>query len=174
MAKDALMIAQDRQSQYANKHHCHHTYNLGDKVMLNAQNINNPVDKSRSTRKLSPKYLGPFTITHIISTTTYKLDLPNTLKVHPVFHISMLKPYHETPDEFEHITPLPPITIPETNKKEYEVENILDKRLFRGKPQYLVKWKGYPLHDATWEPLKHLDNAKKTINEFELTRTSKS
>ena len=142
--------------------------------MLNAQNINNPIDKNRSTRKLLSKYLGPFTITHIISTTAYKLDLPNTLRIYPVFHISILKLYYKTPDKFERITSPPPITIPETNEKKYEIKNILDKRLFRGKLQYLVKWKGYPLHDATWEPLKHLNNAKKTINEFELTRTSKS
>ena len=55
---------------------------------------------------------------------------------------------------------------------EYEVENILDKRIMRKKPQYLVKWLGYLLHDATWEPLKNLANADKKVKEFELMRTS--
>ena len=39
------------------------------------------------------------------------------------------------------------------NSEEYEVETILDKRTLKGKTQYLVKWIGYPLHDATWEPV---------------------
>jgi hypothetical protein len=86
----------------------------------------------------------------------------------------MLKPYNKSPEEFQRATPPPPITILETNEKEYEVETILDKRIFRGKPQYLVKWTGYPLHDATWEPTNHLGNADRKIKEFELTRTSKS
>ena len=51
----------------------------------------------------------------------------------------MLKPYHKTPDKFERITPPPLITIPETNEEEYEVKNILNKRLFREKSQYLIK-----------------------------------
>ena len=52
------------------------------------------------------------------------------------------------------------------------VEAILDKKLVRKKSYYLVKWKGYPLHDATWEPLENLKNTMEKVKEFELTRTS--
>ena len=172
MAKDALMIAQDRQSKYANQHRRHLTYQVGDKVMLSARNINNPVDKQRPTRKLSPKYLGPYTITDIISPTAYRLDLPANMRIHNVFHVSMIKPYNETSEDFERPTPPPAIILPDTNEEEFEVDTILDKCIIRGKPQYLVKWKGYPLHDATWEPANHLENAAQKVNEFELTRTS--
>lgn len=34
----------------------------------------------------------------------------------------------------------------------YEVEKILDHRIHRSRKEYLIKWLGYPLHDATWEP----------------------
>jgi hypothetical protein len=75
-------------------------------------------------------------------------------------------------NEFIQTTPPPPIIIPETEEEEYEVEAILDKKLVRKKPYYLVKWKGYPLHDATWEPVEYLKNAAEKVKEFELTRTS--
>ena len=132
------------------------------------------MDKHRPTRKLAPKYVGPYTISAVISTTAYKLDLPTTMRIHPVFHVSLLKPYHPSPSDFERITPPPAEFIPNTNQEEYEVETILDKRVLRGKTQYLIKWMGYPLHDATWEPTQNLVNAPQKIKEFESTRTLNS
>jgi hypothetical protein len=103
----------------------------------------------------------------VISPTAYKLELPPTFKIHPVFHVSLLKHYHETPENFIRPTPPPSKYIPETNQEEFEVETILDKRIIRRKPQYLVKWMHYPLHDATWEPLENLANSMDKLKEFE-------
>jgi hypothetical protein len=108
--------------------------------------------------------MRPYAISAIISTTAYKLDLPTSLKIHPVFHVSLLKPYNESSDDFTRTIPPPlPVTILKTNEEEYEVETILDKRIIRNKPQYLVKWSGYPLHDATWEPLNHLTHCQEKL-----------
>ena len=75
-----------------------------------------------------------------------------------MFYISVLKAYHEDASkEFENVL----------QQDEYEVEDVLDKRIIRKKTQYLVKWKGYPLHDATWEPMEHLENAQDAVNRFE-------
>ena len=146
-------------------------YKVGDKVLLSTQNINTPVDKERPTRKLSPRYIGPYKIIAEISKTAYKLELPTDLRIHPVFHVSLLKPYKES-NEFEREIPPPPVFISE-NSQEYEVEMILDKRTIRKKPQYLVKWLGYPLHDATWEPKENLKNCQEKVKEYESTRTLK-
>jgi len=170
MAKDSLREAQENQMKYANQHRRHLTFKIGDKVLLSAQHINNPVDRNRPTRKLTPRYLGPYTISAVISTTAYKLDLPTTLKIHPVFHISKLKLYNETED-FLRATPPPPVTLPD-NSEEYEVEQILDKRILNGKTQYLIKWVGYPLHDATWEPVNHLKNTQQKVKDFERGRSN--
>ena len=170
MAKDSLREAQENQSKYANQHRRHLTFKIGDKVLLSAQYINNPVDRNRPTRKLTPRYLGPYTISAVISTTAYKLDLPTTLRIHPVFHISKLKLYNETED-FLRATPPPPVILSD-NSEEYEVEQILDKRTLKGKTQYLVKWVGYPLHDATWEPVNHLKNTQQKVKDFERGRSN--
>ena len=66
----------------------------------------------------------------------------------------------------DQITPPPSPTILDT-EPEYEVETILDKRTFRRQTQYLVKWVGYPAHDASWEPVKNLSNTMDLITEFE-------
>eukprot|EP00092_Neocalanus_flemingeri_P026527 GFUD01028750.1.p1 GENE.GFUD01028750.1~~GFUD01028750.1.p1 ORF type:complete len:1371 (+),score=452.05 GFUD01028750.1:48-4160(+) len=55
---------------------------------------------------------------------------------------------------------------------EYEVEQVIDKRLLLGKEEYLVKWKGWEdIADRTWEPLDNLDGAKKLIIAFEKEQT---
>lgn len=50
--------------------------------------------------------------------------------------------------------------------EEFEVEAILDTRLFRGRRQYLLKWKGYPDHDASWEPEAMVTHADALLNDF--------
>ena len=171
IAKDSLREAQDSQTKYANKHRRHLIFNIGNKILLSASYINNPVDRQRPTRKLTPRYLEPYIVTAIISPTAYKLDLPKSLRIHPVFYISLLKPYKES-EKFLRATPPAP-TMLSDNFEEYKVETILDKRTLRNRVQYLVKWVGYPLHDATWELANHLQNAQGKVNEF-LMRTSKS
>ena len=49
----------------------------------------------------------------------------------------------------------------------YEVEKIVDKRKFKGKMQYFVKWKNYPSSTNTWEPMSHLKNVNDLVEEYE-------
>jgi hypothetical protein len=136
--------------------------------MVNTTNITDPIQSRRPSRKLSPKYIGPYEVEQIISTTAYKLKLPPTLKIHPVLHVSMLKPYKDDFKEFNRETsPQPEITSENQQEDEYEVESILDKKIVHRKIFYLVKWKGYPMHDATWEPKENLKNAANLVNDYE-------
>lgn len=50
----------------------------------------------------------------------------------------------------------------------YEVEKILEKRLVGKRLQYLVKWEGYGIEQATWEPVSNLSNVKNIVKEFEI------
>src|SRR5437868_9006873 len=106
IAKDTLLESQDRQIKYANQYHHYLKFNIGDKVLLSTKNINNSVDKNQPTRKLSPKFIRPYSIISVISDTVYKLDLPNSLKIYPVFYISLLKLYNESQSDLTRTTPL--------------------------------------------------------------------
>ena len=123
-------------------------YRTGTEVWLDATHLKvagvNP--------KLQPRRYGPFKITEVISPVAYRLALPNTWTIHNVFHASLLHPYMETREHGANYTQPPPDLI--DGDEEYEVEKIIKHRRYgQGKMlQYLIKWKGYPESDNTWEP----------------------
>jgi hypothetical protein len=100
--------------------------------------------------KMRPKRFGPFRVTEVIGKTTYRLDLPSQWKIHNAFHANLLLPYQETQEHGRNFTePLPKLI---EGQEEWEVEQILDKRIHRRKEQYLIKWKGYSDAHNSWEP----------------------
>jgi hypothetical protein len=76
-----------RQSFYADQHRDNRQYRVGDQVMLTTQHM-----KSKAG-KLNARYVGPFVVKKIISPVNVELDLPPTMRIRPVFHLSKLKPY---------------------------------------------------------------------------------
>ena len=49
----------------------------------------------------------------------------------------------------------------------YEVEKIINCKIFRNKKYYLVKWLCYPIYESTWEPKSNLKNLNNLIDAFE-------
>ncbi len=82
------------------------------------------------------------------------MQLPPQWNIHPAFHTSLLMPYIETKEHGENFTRPPPNMI--EGKAEYEVEAIRAHQHRRRKLQYLIKWKGYPESDNTWEPVNNV------------------
>jgi len=126
--------------------------------------------------KLMPRFVGPFRISAIINPLAFRLELPGRMRVHNVFHASLLKPFIERPGEEYHP---PPIEV--DDEQEYEVEALVDRRKkchrtskrkhvtkqsFRY--EYLVRWQGYgPEHDE-WLPEAELArNCKALICEYD-------
>ncbi|MBW0526914.1 hypothetical protein O181_066629 [Austropuccinia psidii MF-1] len=107
-------------------------------VWLSFKNIKS----TRPTKKLSEEWLGPFPILKKFCTHAYHLKLPSKWKsIHPVFHISLLEPVKKSTIPNRPQEPPPPIIIEQ--EEEWEVSQILDSKLERGKLWYLVEWKGF-------------------------------
>jgi hypothetical protein len=167
-ASDSLVQAKARQEAYANKSRRQLTFSVGDQVLLSAANITLASQVARPSRKLQARFLGPFRVVDIISPVAYRLDLPDSLKVHPVFHVSLLRPYIDPaviPDRPRPAQPPPLFTA--DGHDYYEVESLLDRRRHRRRWEYLVKWAGYPDHDATWEPLSHLKHISGLVHDYD-------
>jgi Chromo (CHRromatin Organisation MOdifier) domain len=97
----------------------------------------------------------------VVSPVAVKLSLPSGTKAYPVFHTSMLRPYiHDTTGER---TPPPPEPVIVDGFEEYEVEQILAQRRSRNQTQSLVKWKYYPVSNASWEPRSNLEGNEARI-----------
>jgi hypothetical protein len=95
----------------------------------------------------------------------YRVELPKQWKIHNVFHADLIMPYKETELHGPNFTRPPPDLI--DGEEEYEVEKILDmKQKGQGrKMHYLIKWKGYPTVDNSWEPAENVQ-AKDLIKEY--------
>ena len=121
---------------------------IGDQVWLEGSHLRLP----HQSTKLAPKRYGPFTITKQINPVTYQLTLPTTWQIHLVFHASLLSPYTETDAHGPNYSRPPPDLI--GGEEFYEVEQIQDHRHHGHSRalQYLIKWKGSPESDNTWEP----------------------
>ena len=120
-------------------------YKPGDQVWLEATHLKLPHQGS----KLNPKHYGPFKILKEISPVAFKLELPISWTIHPVFHMSILTPYIETHAHGPNYSCPPPDLI--NDEEQYEVEQIRNHQFHRTL-QYLIKWRGYPESDNTWEP----------------------
>jgi len=115
------------------------------------------------TPKLAPRRQGPFHISLVISPVAYRLVLPLSWGIHNVFHASLLLPYKETTVHGPNFTRPPPDLI--EGEEEYEVEAVVNHRRHGRwrQLQYLIKWRGYPPSDNTWETAEdmHMDDLVK-------------
>lgn len=156
-----LEKAQADQARYANAHRLPAPlFKVGDKVWLLRRNIKT----SRPSDKLDYARLGPYEIIQQINPVAFKLKLPATSQLHPVFHVSLLEPYYGDDDPVRHQPPPEPVII--KGHEEFVVNKILDSKFFRNQVKYLVDWLGYDPSERSWEPASNLKNAKAMVKEF--------
>lgn len=151
----AQQLLQDAHKQHAsqfNKHRRPVQFAVGQEVLLNAKNLSWPADVSK---KLVPKYLGPFKIDAVLGPVNYRLQLPRTLPIHPVFHVSLLKEW--LPSDVQLFPaardPLsrPPPVVPEDGQ--WLVDQLVAGPSRRGGGSirwYKVRWHGYGREADEW------------------------
>jgi hypothetical protein len=175
-AKAALQRAQQRQAHYADQRRREVTFAVGDSVLLSTEHLSLK-DKDR-TKKLLSKYIGPFPVKRVVSPVAYELDLPASMQIHPVFHLSKLKAAKESGSTYPDRPSLaadrpPPELINDEGEEEWEVERVVKQRVVkysrnRSRIEYLVQWRGYPEWEMTWEPASNLSGAQDAIAQFKV------
>ncbi len=153
-AREAMASAQEQQAMQANKHRRDATFAVGDLVHLSTANLK----MAGVSRKLKPRWAGPFVVEQVINPVSVKLTLPQDIRIHPVVHVSQIKPYVADAKWGKRDKPPAPI-LDNDGEISYVVEGILAHRAARAggkntrpKNSYLVKWQGYPVWECTWEP----------------------
>jgi len=135
--------------------------NQGDKVWLRRKHIRT----AQPSNKLDHKQIGPYTILEKVGLRAYKLNLPATVKIHPVFHISLLEPTASIEPIPGHNQPPPPLVVIQ-EQQDWEVENAFDSRRHQNQIQYLVKWTGFHDPDRTWYQAPNFLNLPALVCQF--------
>jgi hypothetical protein len=142
-----LLKAQNTMKYFADKHRSPHPFKIGDYAFVKLRPYRQISVFGPRIQKLAKKYYGPFLITRQIGEVAFELQLPDSRKIHLVFHVSQLKPHHgEVPNTVE----LPPDSV--ENKQLAHPLAVLNWRDNAGTPQVLIQWDGLEPEDATWEP----------------------
>jgi hypothetical protein len=150
-AREHMTGAQERYARQANKHRREVDFRVGDRVWVSTKHWKT----DRPSRKLADQQAGPYEIIDQVGH-SFKLRLPESIKVHPVFHADRLRKAPEDPLPGQLNPDLP--AIPVNDQEEYEVHEVLAVKLIRGKLKYRIKWKGWD-DDPEWYPASALSNS---------------
>jgi len=135
------------------------SFAIEERVYLRTDNIH----VKQQSKKLNNKSIKLFEVKRNIKELSYELDLLKEMRIHSVFHAFMLQCCNQS-------IPLQTIETSVEPDKEYQVENILEKRMISGKTHYLIKWKRYNTSENTWELTENLKGCARTLQHFEKKR----
>ena len=144
-ARAALVRTVARNQRIADKHRTPAAeYKVGQQVWLYSKDL--PLQTE--SRKMAPRYIGPYIIERIINPSAVRLRLPAALKVHPILHVSLLKPvFDSTPHPPS--DPPPPLCLIDGHPV-FTVNRFLDVRRRGHGYQFLVEWEGYATEERSW------------------------
>ncbi|UTT90697.1 hypothetical protein NDA17_003936 [Ustilago hordei] len=160
--QEQIREAQRRSVNQYNRKHKDIEFKVGDMVYINHRNWKT----RRPTPKLDTRFAGPYPVQERVGCQAYRITLPANLRVHDVFHVSMLEPARTSslPQHAEQPT-IP--SLPDEDL-DFEVEALIDKHSHNGTTEYKVLWRGYSEEAASWEPVENL-NCPDLIQEYEVS-----
>jgi len=151
--QNCLLKAQLNMKRFADMKRRPKSFEVGQWVHVKLRPHRQTSISGSSQSKLTKRFFGPFEITERIGPVAYHLKLPNSSKIHPVFHCSLLRCYYG---------PLPPIAhnLPPTTQGNQPILEPLailaqkdDTTTSSPTSLVLVQWKGLPPEETSWEPL---------------------
>ncbi|MCH79689.1 Ty3/gypsy retrotransposon protein [Trifolium medium] len=148
--KTQLLKAQERMKNQADKRRVDRSFVCGEWVFVKLRAHRQQSVVTRINAKLAARYYGPYPILEKIGAVAYRLKLPEGSKVHPVFHVSLLKKAvgnYQEEDKLPELLEEPveicePETVLATRRVKQQGEEI---------KQLLIHWKGKTVEEATWE-----------------------
>eukprot|EP00253_Pinus_taeda_P011684 PITA_11684 len=146
-----LKAAQDRQKSFVDRKRRFKEFQVGDHVFVRIQPRRSTLQWS-GCAKLAPRYFGPFQILARVGPVAYQIALPSHIRIHNVFHVSVLKQYFYDP---KHVIQWQNVRVELEGEVLVEPLTILDRRevqlwkrvIFQAK----VQWQHYGPEEATWE-----------------------
>ncbi|GBG59012.1 hypothetical protein CBR_g24360 [Chara braunii] len=168
-AHENIAASQTRMATRANRSRMDYPFKVGDDVLIDAYHLQLEADTLRKFRR---RFFDPFRILQAVGSDTtsspvsFRVKLHDYLRrtrVHDVYHVSLLHPYRRASQRFAGRPYERPPLIMVDGDEEFLVSDIIGRRVTDDNPphvEYLVRWKGYPDEEATWEPLEHLQHAR--------------
>ncbi|RVW68729.1 Transposon Tf2-12 polyprotein [Vitis vinifera] len=139
-------------------------FQIGDLVLLKLHPYRQHSVFKRAHQKLANRFYGPFPVEQKLGKVAYRLSLPPEAKIHPVFHVSLLKKYVGT--SLPVLVDLPHIS--DEGQLQVTPEKVVNTRWIKRGTKFieesLVQWKNLPVEDATWEDTQMLKHQFSTLN----------
>ena len=164
LCRENITLANEDYAKYYNANRREEpNIEVGDMVLLSLENL----ATRRPMKKLDVRWGGPYRVEAKVGNMAYRLALPDSMKCHNVFHVSLLRQFHASEFPGQSYEPPLPIDVDESGES-YEILGIIDSRLKDGKLEYLVEWLGFEGTDeaVTWEPMANVKGCSELVEAF--------
>ncbi|KAJ7944105.1 Retrotransposon protein, putative, Ty3-gypsy subclass [Quillaja saponaria] len=176
IARAYLEKASKRMKKWADKGRRQLEFQVGDLVLVKLTK-----EQLKGLRgqdhKLIRKYEGPLPIVSKVGKVAYKIDLPPWMKIHPVIHVSNLKPYHPDPEDPARNQSTRPAVNLKKPPSRVAKEILAERRvIIRRRPrlEFLVKWKGLGDEETSWEKAEDLSEFQQKIEDFQAAKSTRT